>query len=65
MGFPILIAPYVFYLPFSFAGHPIIGLVAIAMAGLIGVIFRNKLIELTAKRLAKRRYVIASNFRKE
>ncbi len=65
MGLPVMLAPFVFYLPFSLAGHPMAGLAAVGTAGLLGILFRRKLIQVTAKRLEKRRYVIASNFRKE
>lgn len=65
MSIPILAGPYVFYLPFSLIGYPGVGLAAVGMAGLIGIVFRNKLIEFTSRRLSNMRYVIASNFRKE
>jgi hypothetical protein len=65
MGIPLLAGPYVFYLPFSLLGYPTMGIAAVGMAGLIGIIFRKKLIDVTSRRLAGMRYVIASNFRKD
>lgn len=63
MGLPILLGPYVFYIPFKLMGHAMLGLVAVGIAGLIGIIFHRKLIDLTARRLFNMRYSIASNFR--
>ncbi|MBX2898984.1 MAG: hypothetical protein KF775_05025 [Cyclobacteriaceae bacterium] len=65
MGIPILVAPYVFYLPFSIAGYPTWGLLAVGMVGLVGLIFRTQLLTLTTNRLQARKYAIAAGFRKE
>jgi hypothetical protein len=65
MGIPILLAPYIFYLPFSIAGYPTWGLIAVGVAGLLGLAFRSSLLNLTTKRLQARRYSIAAGFRKD
>ena len=65
MGIPFIASPYLFYLPFKLLGYPIPGLVAVGMAGLIGIVFRRKLLDITCRRLSAMRYVIASNFRKD
>jgi hypothetical protein len=65
MGLPIFFSPFVFYLPFALLGQPVVGLCFVALAGIIGFAFRNKLIDLTTKRFLARRYTIASNFRKD
>ncbi|MBN8576120.1 MAG: hypothetical protein J0L66_04225 [Cytophagales bacterium] len=65
MGIPILVAPYVFYLPFSIGGYPTWGLLAVGMVGLLGLIFRTQLLTLTTNRLQARKYAIAAGFRKE
>lgn len=65
MGLPILISPYLFYLPLSFMGHPNIGLMAVGAAGVIGLAMRSYLIDLTTKRLIEKKYMMASNFRNE
>jgi hypothetical protein len=65
MSIPILLGPYVFFLPFSIAGHPEVGVVAVGFAGVIGIIFRSKLIDMTTKRLINRKYKIAAGFRKD
>lgn len=65
MGIPILLGPYVFYLPFSLAGYPNLGLLAVAIVGLIGLSFRTYLLKLTTRRLEARRYTMAAGFRKD
>ena len=63
MALPILLGPYLFYLPFKLMGHAMLGVVAVGIAGLIGIVFHQKLIDLTARRLFNMKYSIASNFR--
>ena len=65
MGIPLLATPYLFYLPFSLMGYPVVGLLSIGMAGLIGFVFRKSLIDFTSQRLSNVRHVLASNFRKD
>jgi hypothetical protein len=65
MSIPILLGPYLFYLPFSFSGHPDLGILAVGTAGLIGIALRPYLLKLTARRLENRRYTLAAGFRKD
>lgn len=65
MSIPILLGPYVFFLPFSLMGHSELGIIAVGLAGIIGIIFRGKLIDLTTRRLAERKYSVAAGFRKD
>ncbi len=65
MGFPILLGPYVFFLPFSLMGYSEMGLVAVGVAGLMGILFRKQLLNYTTARLMKKKYYMAANFRKE
>lgn len=65
MAFPILLAPYVFYLPFNFMVSSEVGILAVGLAGLAGLALRPYLINITAKRLENRKYLIAAGFRKE
>ena len=65
MGIPLIATPYLFYVPISLMGYPILGLVAVGMTGVIGIVFRQKLINLTAQRLFNMRHLMASNFRKD
>jgi hypothetical protein len=65
MSLPVLIGPYLFYIPFSIAGYPTIGLVTIAFVGILAIVLRPYLLDLTAKRLLERKHTIAAGFRKE
>jgi hypothetical protein len=65
MSIPILLGPYIFFLPFSFMGRPELGIVAVGLAGVVGIIFRSKLIDLTTRRLMEKKYKIAAGFRKD
>jgi hypothetical protein len=65
MAIPLIATPYLFYLPFSLMGYPILGFAAVGAAGLIGIVFRKPLIAITSKRLFDRRYIMSSNFRKD
>lgn len=65
MSIPFLFSPYIFYLPFSIAGHPMLGLLAVGLAGLTGIVLRNKLLDITTRRLSGMRHVMASNFKKD
>jgi len=65
MGLPILLSPYVVYLPLRFLGYELLGIIALGCLGLVGFIFRDKLIDLTTRRLLERKHQIASGFRNE
>ncbi len=65
MAFPVMLAPYIFYLPFKFIFSTQIGILAVAIAGLIGIACRPFLINFTARRLEQKKYEIAAGFRKE
>ncbi|HRG09318.1 MAG TPA: DUF5687 family protein [Cyclobacteriaceae bacterium] len=65
MGIPVLLSPYLFYLPFSIAGYANWGIIAVGVVGIIGLVFPTKLLSLTTKRLQERRYAIAAGFRKD
>jgi hypothetical protein len=65
MGIPILLSPYLFYLPFSIAGYANWGIAAVGVAGTLGLVFRNRLLTLTTNRLQARKYSIAAGFRGE
>jgi hypothetical protein len=64
MGIPVFLGPYLFYLPFSLAGYPFAGIIAVGLAGLTGIIFKPYLISLTANRLENNKHRIAEGFRK-
>lgn len=65
MGLPLLATPYIFYIPFSLMGFPLAGLACIGVVGIIGILLHKVTIQYTTLRLSKKRYMMASNFRKE
>jgi hypothetical protein len=65
MGIPLILGPVAVYLPFGLAGAPVWGLVAVSGVGLAGIVLREPLLQLTAKRILNNRYQMASNFRSE
>ena len=60
---PYFLVPYIFYLPFSIAGHPYWGVACMAFAGLGGVFVRGYCISFLLNALNKRRHKIAEGFR--
>ena len=65
MSVPLLLSPYAIYLPFSLSGYPNIGLAALAIVGIAGIVLHPYLLSLTAKRLLNKKYIIAAGFRRE
>lgn len=64
MAIPIMLGPFIFYLPFKFVFSTEIGILAVGMAGLTGLALRPYLLGLTTKRFVNKKYEIASGFRK-
>ena len=60
---PAFLLPVIVYLPFSFAGYKIAGLMAIGVLGLIGLIFYKSLLKIVKNQFLKRRYIMAEGFR--
>jgi len=60
---PYFLTPYLFYLPFSYAGRPYWGIACLGLAGLIAVCTRNYWITLLVSALTKRKYRITEGFR--
>ncbi len=65
MAIPIMLAPYVIYLPFKLLFSTQVGLLAVGVTGLIGIALRPYLITLTTTRFTNKKYEIAAGFRKE
>lgn len=65
MIIPMLIAPYLVYLPFALWIGQYAGLVAMAIAGGVGLLAFPKLTEVAVKRVHANRYQISSSFRQE
>lgn len=60
---PAFLLPVFIYLPFSFAGYKIAGLMAIGVLGLIGLIFHKSLLKIIKNQFLKRKYMMAEGFR--
>lgn len=60
---PYFALPYVFYLPFAFAGQPYYGILCLGFFGLVGLLTRSYWVEFILKEFNKRKYKIAEGFR--
>ena len=60
---PYFLIPYIFYLPFSIAGHPYWGVACLGIVGLAGLFTRSYWTKLLLEALKDRRYKIAEGFR--
>ena len=65
MGIPIIVLPYLVYLPFSLLLDNQMGLAAVAIAGIVGILFHEPLKQWHANRLRQNRYKVAASFRQE
>lgn len=62
---PLMVGPYLVYLPFSYLINDYAGLLALAIAGLAGILAFGPLSRLITHRLLANRYEISSSFRQE
>jgi len=63
---PILFLPILlYYFPFGYMGKPYLGLLMVGLFGLIGIIFREKILNWLVGRYEERKHRIASDFRKQ
>jgi hypothetical protein len=60
---PYFLIPYLFYLPFSLAGHPYWGVTCLGIAGLAALFTRSYWVNVLLETLKRRRYKIAEGFR--
>lgn len=65
MSIPIILGPYVIYIPFNIAGYPNVGLAAVGAVGVIGIALNKVLLNYTAGRLLGKKYEMAAGFRAE
>ncbi|NGP87130.1 DUF5687 family protein [Fodinibius halophilus] len=65
MIIPMLILPYLIYLPFAFMVNDMAGVAALATTGVIGIFFHEKFIQLQVNKILKNQYKIGSSFRQE
>jgi len=63
MTFPLIIAPYIIYLPFALLKHSDIGILTLGVVGLAFIFTRNYWIKLLEADYLTKRYKIAEGFR--
>ena len=63
LSFPLLAAPFIIYGPFALLHHPDIGLILLALTGLVFIFTRQYWINLLEKDFNEHRYKIAEGFR--
>lgn len=65
MGIPIFVVPYLVFVPAALLVNQYFGLVILGSVGALGVVFHDKLIDLSVKKLIRNRHKISSAFRQE
>lgn len=65
MIIPMVIIPYLIFVPFSLLFDTYVGLLAMAVVGIAGIIFNGKLTMIAVKRLIASKYEISTSFRQE
>jgi hypothetical protein len=62
---PLMAGPYLVYLPFAYLFNDYVGLLALGVTGLAGILAFRPLSQLIINRLLANRYEISSSFRQE
>lgn len=65
MIIPMMVAPYIIYLPFALLFNMYAGLAALGTVGIIGILFFDKLATININRVLENRHEISSSFRQE
>ncbi|WP_296704782.1 DUF5687 family protein [Algoriphagus sp.] len=65
MIIPMMVAPYLVYLPFSLLFNEYAGLAALGTLGIVGILAFKKLSQININRVLSNRYEISSSFRQE
>ncbi|REG84452.1 DUF5687 family protein [Algoriphagus antarcticus] len=65
MIIPMMVAPYLIYLPFALIFNFYAGLAALGTIGVVGILFFNQLAAINVNRVLKNRHEISSSFRQE
>jgi hypothetical protein len=65
MGFPIIIFPYLIFIPIGLLIGDYFGLIVLGGLGAAGMIFYDRLSDISVSKLIKNRYQISSSFRQE
>ncbi|WP_026967683.1 DUF5687 family protein [Algoriphagus terrigena] len=62
---PMMLGPYLIYVPFSLLFNDYIGLLALSIAGILGIFGFKRLSQININRVMTNRYEISSSFRQE
>lgn len=60
---PLMVIPILIYLPFSFMDQANAGFAFIGVLGLLGLLFREKLLDMITRRFISKRHVMSEGFR--
>jgi len=60
---PLLVLPILIHLPFRASGQANIGFALIGALGILGILFREKLLDLITRRFISKRYLMSEGFR--
>uniref|UniRef100_UPI0037BEA095 DUF5687 family protein n=1 Tax=Daejeonella sp. TaxID=2805397 RepID=UPI0037BEA095 len=63
LSLPLLITPFLIYLPFSYMDYPDAGIAFIGITGLLFIISREFWLNLLIKQFQNKRFTIAEGFR--
>lgn len=63
LSFPLILAPYIIYIPFALFKHGITGLLVLGIIGVIFILTRNFWIKKLEEDFVQKRYTIAEGFR--
>lgn len=63
LAFPYTLTPILIYLPFGLLGQPYIGLIVVALFGLVMLLMRGFWVNFLTKRLESQRYKMAEGYR--
>lgn len=63
MALPVILFPYLFYLPLYLLGYEVLGILLVGIVGIVGFLFRVKILTQLAERLSHKRHNIAAGFR--
>jgi hypothetical protein len=62
---PLMVGPYLIFLPFSLLFNDYVGLLALGVTGIVGLIGFRRLSQINIDRILSNRYEISSSFRQE
>ena len=60
---PLLVIPIFIYLPFGLMDQPNVGFALIGALGILGLLFREKMLDLVTRRFIRMRYIMSEGFR--